>query len=247
MFPWLPFKSDVLESDLILLELNFYCLFYWTDYVQLEDAYVKKSKGIQLQKRLWIWEHCDGANGKNPVYKYLFCEDSIKIVWEACQEEYNKNNDTFPHSYLCCQKIKWDKSNEENSQIFNVFNLIVLRSKMMVITEIIVKWFFVKARVEIHILMVMTRKEKAVVNMRIKESFGKNLEGHASLERLGLDAPTFLWGHYVTVAPLSERGACPSAVVHTNHLRTRLSLQPKNVWGTEFRSLSVKTVAYWLL
>lgn len=82
---------------------------------------------------------------------------------------------------------------------------------------------------EIHILMVMTRKEKAVVNMRIKESFGKNLEGHASLERLGLDAPTFLWGHYVTVAPLSERGACPSAVVHTNHLRTRLSLQPKNV------------------
>lgn len=77
---------------------------------------------------------------------------------------------------------------------------------------------------EIYILMVMIRKEKVVVNMRIKELFGKNLEGYASLERLGLDVFIFLWGYYVIVVFFFERGVCFSVVVCINYLRIRLFL-----------------------
>lgn len=77
---------------------------------------------------------------------------------------------------------------------------------------------------EIYILMVMIRKEKVVVNMRIKELFGKNLEGYASLERLGLDVFIFLWGYYVIVVFFFERGVCFSVVVYINYLRIRLFL-----------------------
>ena len=54
-------------------------------------------------------------------------------------------------------------------------------------------------------------------------------------------------GHNATAAPVSEKDGCPSAVVLTNYLRTRLSLQPENVWERELHSLGVKTLAQWLL
>lgn len=63
MFPWLFFNSEVLESDLSFTRIDFFnCLI---EYVQLENPWVKKTKGVQLYPGLLIWEHYEKADDKN--------------------------------------------------------------------------------------------------------------------------------------------------------------------------------------
>lgn len=87
------------------------------------------------------------------------------------------------------------------------------------------------------------RGKKALKRTRPKHP----LKGHGNLVGLVLDASTFLWGHSSPAASDTKWGGWPLALVHTDSLGTVFPLQPKDIRETQLHSLSVKTMAHWLL